>query len=208
MCHAIFTCGSNRLGFGSCSNHCLCSHLLVPNQAGLRGRVHALWNSTGAILMSNTASQSSLAGEQLPRLFCAVSQLRCYPEPAGLFQLPDLTVDSLQEGDFYAFSVRSHPINTLVWIIFVFEVFSRHYCASSKSYQNFCLTLLTSPTLCAPTEHFSLCVLCPIPLNVCQIKQRVLFLWTAADRRADTPAQSPKSSLLTRSQLGNLSMCS
>lgn len=121
MHRAIFTCGSNGLGFGSHSNHCLCSHLLVPNQAGLQGHVCALWNSTGAILVSNTASQASLAGKQLPRLFCAGSQLRCYPEPAGLFQLPDLTVDSLQEGDFYAFSVRSYPINTLVWIIYVFS---------------------------------------------------------------------------------------
>ena len=75
LCHAIFTCGSNGLVFGPRSDHCLCSDLLVPNQAGLDGHIHALWNSPGTILVSNTAFQACLAGEQLPRLFCAGSQL-------------------------------------------------------------------------------------------------------------------------------------
>lgn len=100
MCHAIYTCGSNCLVFGPRSDHGLCSHLLVPNQAGLHGHIHALWNSTGTILVCNSAFQASLAGEQLPRLFCAVSQLRSYQEPIERFQLPGLTIDSLQEDEF------------------------------------------------------------------------------------------------------------
>lgn len=186
LCHAILTCGSNGLVFGSHSDHCLCSHLLLPNQAGLGGHIHALWNSPGNNLGEWHCFPSLLGWRAASQAFLCRQPATSYQE--SIFQLPGLSVGSLQ-GDrflYLTFSVCIHAMNTLRWIIFVSQLFSP-FCISVqvvKAIETTYSTLDAFLTLLAKTGH---CIPCPISVEVFQVKQRVELLWGGAGRRGETP---------------------